>query len=86
MTDIQLPLSLRIVVTSKYLNLAKANEINTCADLSIGIAQAGLIASASTWIVLSYPPLLAVFYIITKYYVRTARQMKRLDLEEKAPL
>lgn len=55
-------------------------------DVLIIIAQAGLIASASGWIALSYPLLLAVFYLIPKYYVRTARQVRTLDLEEKAPL
>lgn len=55
-------------------------------DVLIIIAQAGLIASASGWIALSYPFLLAVFYLIPKYYVRTARQVRTLDLEEKAPL
>lgn len=50
------------------------------------IGQAGLIASASGWIALSYPFLFAVFYFIPSYYVRTARQMRTLDLEEKAPI
>ncbi|KAM7186181.1 ABC transporter [Rhypophila sp. PSN 637] len=70
LADIQLPLSLQIVVT----------------NLLTLVAQAGLIASVSPWIALSYPVLLAVFYLIPKYYVRTARQMRTLDLEEKAPL
>ena len=67
--------------------MVKAPKSNaSSADLLIGIAQAGLIASASGWIALSYPPLLAVFYLIPTYYVRTARQMRTLDLEEKTPL
>ncbi|KAK4222045.1 ABC transporter [Podospora fimiseda] len=70
LADVQLPLAVQVVVT----------------NLLIGICQAGLIASASGWIALSYPFLLAVFYLIPKYYVKTARQMRSLDLEEKAPL
>ncbi|KAK4168151.1 ABC transporter [Cladorrhinum sp. PSN259] len=70
LADIQLPLAVQVVVT----------------NLLIGITQAGLIASASGWIALSYPFLLVVFYLIPKYYVKTARQMRSLDLEEKAPL
>ncbi|KAK3987100.1 ABC transporter [Cladorrhinum sp. PSN332] len=70
LADVQLPLAVQVVVT----------------NLLIGISQAGLIASASGWIALSYPFLLAVFYLIPKYYVKTARQMRSLDLEEKAPL
>ncbi|KAI9736588.1 MAG: hypothetical protein M1818_006099 [Claussenomyces sp. TS43310] len=54
--------------------------------LFICIAQATLIASASYWIALSYPPLLALYYGVQKYYLRTSRQLRILDLELKAPL
>lgn len=46
----------------------------------------GLIASASFWVALSYPPLFVIFYFVQKYYLRTSRQMRLLDLEEKAPI
>ncbi|KXJ87085.1 ABC transporter [Microdochium bolleyi] len=70
LVDIQLPLSVLICVGH---------------SLAV-IGQAGLIASASGWIALSYPMLFAVFYYVPSYYVRTARQMRTLDLEEKAPI
>ncbi|KAF1972252.1 putative multidrug resistance protein [Bimuria novae-zelandiae CBS 107.79] len=68
--DMSLPLALQVVVT----------------NMLICIAQIGLIASASAWIVVSFPLLLATFYLVQKYYLRTSRQMRLLDLEQKAPL
>lgn len=87
LADIQLPLAFQVVVTSEpnFDSLHLLSFTDT-PDLLIGITQAGLIASASGWIALSYPFLFAVFYLIPKYYVKTARQMRSLDLEEKAPL
>jgi ATP-binding cassette subfamily C (CFTR/MRP) protein 1 len=68
--DIQLPLALMCVAM----------------NLFICIAQAVLIASATFYIALSFPVLIAVFYGVQKYYLRTSRQLRFLDLEEKAPL
>jgi hypothetical protein len=45
-----------------------------------------LIASATYYVAISFPLLLAVFYAVQKYYLRTSRQMRFLDLEEKAPV
>jgi len=70
LVDSTLPLSLMSVVT----------------NLFITIGQAGLIASASGWIALSFPVLIAIFYFVQRYYLRTSRQMRHLDLEQKAPL
>ena len=50
------------------------------------IAQAVLIASATFWLALSFPVLITVFYALQKYYLRTSRQLRFLDLEEKAPV
>jgi ATP-binding cassette subfamily C (CFTR/MRP) protein 1 len=48
--------------------------------------QALLIATATRYIALSFPFLLAVFYYIQKYYLRTSRQLRFMDLEAKSPL
>ncbi|KAG2163329.1 hypothetical protein VTO58DRAFT_110787 [Aureobasidium pullulans] len=68
--DIQLPPALMIVTTT----------------LLVCIAQVGLIATASAWIAISFPALFAVFYSVQKFYLRTSRQLRYLDLEEKAPV
>ncbi|KAF4552927.1 ABC transporter-like protein 4 [Elsinoe fawcettii] len=68
--DLSLPLALQVVVGNTL----------------ICIGQMGLIASASVWIAICYPPLFVIFYYVQKYYLRTSRQMRLLDLEEKAPI
>lgn len=68
--DTQLPLALMCVVSYVF----------------ICIAQALLIASATFYIALSFPALLVVFYLVQKYYLRTSRQLRFMDLEEKAPV
>jgi ATP-binding cassette subfamily C (CFTR/MRP) protein 1 len=68
--DMSLPLALQVVVSNAM----------------ICTAQIGLIASASAWLILSFPALFIVFYFVQKYYLRTSRQMRLLDIEEKAPL
>ncbi|KAI5246025.1 multidrug resistance-like protein [Aureobasidium subglaciale] len=68
--DISLPLALMVVTT----------------NVLVCIAQVGLIASASAWIAISFPALFFVFYVVQKFYLRTSRQMRHLDLEGKAPV
>ncbi|KAF3252677.1 hypothetical protein TWF192_004478 [Orbilia oligospora] len=55
-------------------------------NLFIVVAQAILISSASAYIAISFPALILAFYIIQKYYLRTSRQLRFLDLEAKAPV
>ncbi|KAF3102920.1 hypothetical protein TWF706_005048 [Orbilia oligospora] len=55
-------------------------------NLFIVVAQAILISSASAYIAISFPALILAFYIIQRYYLRTSRQLRFLDLEAKAPV
>lgn len=50
------------------------------------LAQMTLIASSSPYIAISFPALLAAFYFLQRYFLRTSRQLRLLDLEEKAPI
>ncbi|KAI1853220.1 hypothetical protein JX266_001926 [Neoarthrinium moseri] len=50
------------------------------------IGQAILIASATWYLAISYPALIGVFFFLQKAYLRTSRQLRFLDLEEKAPV
>ncbi|KAL5448960.1 hypothetical protein PMIN07_004119 [Paraphaeosphaeria minitans] len=68
--DMSLPLALMVVVTNALICMARI----------------ALIATASAWIFLSFPFLFTVFYFVQKYYLRTSRQMRLLDIEQKAPL
>ncbi|OHE95683.1 hypothetical protein CORC01_08967 [Colletotrichum orchidophilum] len=68
--DRSLPLALVISLASFF----------TC------IGKAFLVASASWYIAISFPVLVLVFYYIQRAYLRTSRQLRLLDLEEKAPV
>ena len=48
--------------------------------------MAGVIASSSPYIVVAYPFVVAVLYGIQRFYLRTSRQLRLLDLEAKSPL
>jgi ATP-binding cassette subfamily C (CFTR/MRP) protein 1 len=50
------------------------------------IAQTGVVASGSNYVGAVIPPSLLVLYLIQKYYLRTSRQMRLIDLEAKTPL
>lgn len=48
--------------------------------------MAAVVASSSPYLVITYPFLAAVMYGIQKFYLRTSRQIRLLDLEAKSPL
>ncbi|RDW82953.1 hypothetical protein BP5796_04444 [Coleophoma crateriformis] len=60
--------------------------MNLSANFFSTIGQAVLIATATYYIALCYPFIAAVFYFIQKYYLRTSRQLRFMDLEAKSPL
>ena len=52
----------------------------------IGVMQAILICLSAAYFVSALPLVLLVMYFLQKYYLRTSRQIRLLDLEAKAPL
>ncbi|TIA79218.1 multidrug resistance-like protein [Aureobasidium pullulans] len=66
--------------------LAKTVMSAPLAFWTLMIVTTRLIATASAWIAISFPALFAVFYSVQKFYLRTSRQLRYLDLEEKAPV
>ncbi|WZH41295.1 P-loop containing nucleoside triphosphate hydrolase protein [Fusarium acuminatum] len=50
------------------------------------IAKAGLLAASTPYIAATFPLLAAVYFYLQRGYLRTSRQLRLLDLEEKAPL
>ncbi|KAK0618964.1 ATPase-like protein [Immersiella caudata] len=50
------------------------------------LGMSAVIATASPYLVVTYPFLWFVLYVIQKFYLRTSRQMRLLDLEAKSPL
>ncbi|RKK95508.1 hypothetical protein BFJ68_g14723 [Fusarium oxysporum] len=70
MVDNQLPLGLVVTLASFFGAIAKA----------------GLLASSNSYIAATFPLLGAVYFYLQRGYLRTSRQLRLLDLEEKAPL
>ncbi|KAH8887591.1 P-loop containing nucleoside triphosphate hydrolase protein [Thozetella sp. PMI_491] len=60
--------------------------VNFSIDGWIGIGAAAVIATSSPYVAISYPFLLALIYAIQRFYLRTSRQLRLLDLEAKSPL
>jgi ATP-binding cassette, subfamily C (CFTR/MRP), member 1 len=50
------------------------------------VAQIALTCVGSGWLGTSVPVILLVLFVLQKFYLRTSRQMRLLDLEAKAPL
>ncbi|KAL6698201.1 P-loop containing nucleoside triphosphate hydrolase protein [Trichoderma pleuroticola] len=50
------------------------------------LTRAGLLAASSYYVAISFPFLAALYYFLQRGYLRTSRQLRLLDLEEKAPV
>ncbi|KAL5456081.1 hypothetical protein PMIN07_006814 [Paraphaeosphaeria minitans] len=62
------------------------SALNTFATFILCIAQMILIAVASPFATISFPIVGGSVYFIQKFYLRTSRQLRFLDLEAKSPL
>lgn len=60
--------------------------INLCADGFSVLGMAAIVATSSPYILACYPVMVAALYGIQKFYLRTSRQLRLLDLEAKSPL
>lgn len=60
--------------------------VNLTFSFFVAIGQGVLIVVSSPWVGITFPIILAVFYAVQKFYLRTSRQMRFLDLEAKSPL
>jgi ABC-type multidrug transport system fused ATPase/permease subunit len=59
---------------------------NTALTTATALGQAAVIATVSVYMVVCYPILAAVLYVLQRFYLRTSRQLRHLDLEAKSPL
>jgi ABC-type multidrug transport system fused ATPase/permease subunit len=60
--------------------------MNFTVDGLLALGMAAIIATSSPWLVVSYPFILVVLFGVQKFYLRTSRQIRLLDLEAKSPL
>ncbi|KAK4170055.1 hypothetical protein QBC43DRAFT_329617 [Cladorrhinum sp. PSN259] len=60
--------------------------LNTFTTFILCIAQMALIGVGSVYAAVSFPIVLISLYFIQKFYLRTSRQVRLMDIEAKAPL
>lgn len=65
---------LLLAMTNFFLNLPEA------------IGAAFVVAIATPYLAIGYPVLIGILFSIQKFYLRTSRQLRLLDLEAKSPL
>lgn len=73
------------LLLSPCLYYMEANDVCIPAFV-LCIAQAILIGVASVYAAISFPIVLTAVFFIQKFYLRTSRQLRFLDLEAKSPL
>ncbi|KAI0166753.1 putative ABC multidrug transporter [Hypoxylon sp. FL1284] len=60
--------------------------LNTQAGVFQALGEAAVLLSSSPYMAISYPFLIALLYVVQRFYLRTSRQLRFLDLEAKSPL
>lgn len=60
--------------------------LNGVMSVSMAIGQAAVLTTTSPYLAISYPFLIGFLWIIQRFYLRTSRQLRLLDLEAKSPL
>ncbi|ORY61431.1 putative ABC multidrug transporter [Pseudomassariella vexata] len=60
--------------------------LNVLFTVSVSIGQACVMITSSPFIAISYPFLIALLWVVQRFYLRTSRQLRLLDLEAKSPL
>ncbi|TEY70433.1 hypothetical protein BOTCAL_0103g00160 [Botryotinia calthae] len=60
--------------------------LNTLFCVFQAIGQMAVMLTSSVYLAISYPLLGALLYVVQRFYLRTSRQLRLLDLEAKSPL
>ncbi|KXJ97331.1 putative ABC multidrug transporter [Microdochium bolleyi] len=60
--------------------------MNFVATAFAAVGQAVVMCTSSPYLAVGYPFLLVIIYVVQKFYLRTSRQLRILDLEAKSPL
>ncbi|KAH8673178.1 putative ABC multidrug transporter [Ilyonectria robusta] len=60
--------------------------LNTLFSVFSALGQAAVMLTTSPYMAISYPFLCILMYIVQRFYLRTSRQLRLLDLEAKSPL
>lgn len=85
--DMELPVAALNTCCSTHVPLLfPLPDADQGAALILCLAQMVLIGIGSVYAAISFPVILFVLYFIQRFYLRTSRQLRLMDLEAKAPL
>lgn len=62
------------------------NTLTELLQVFQAVGQAAVMLTSSGFFAMSYPLLALLLYIVQRFYLRTSRQLRLLDLEAKSPL
>lgn len=88
LVDTELPMALLNIFCSKcspFTQLMIMSLISRKGGL-IMVGQILLIMTSSYWVAISYPIIFLAMFVLQKVYLSTSRQLRKMDLENKAPL
>ncbi|KAJ4290433.1 hypothetical protein N0V90_010649 [Kalmusia sp. IMI 367209] len=75
---------------SQDLNLVDTElpdaTLNLLFSIFQSLGQAAVMLTSSAYLAIAYPFIAALLYVVGKFYLRTSRQLRLLDLETKSPL
>ncbi|OQE46818.1 hypothetical protein PENCOP_c001G04282 [Penicillium coprophilum] len=60
--------------------------VNTLFSITQVVGQMAVMLTSSPYLAIAFPFLAALLYVLQKFYLRTSRQLRLLDLEAKSPL
>ncbi|KAL6817639.1 P-loop containing nucleoside triphosphate hydrolase protein [Trichoderma camerunense] len=60
--------------------------VSTLFSITQVIGQMAVMLTSSLYLAISFPFLIALLYMVQRFYLRTSRQLRLLDLEAKSPL
>jgi len=60
--------------------------ISLLLSLTTAVGQVAVMLMSSAYLAISYPFLAVLLYVVQRFYLRTSRQLRLLDLESKSPL
>jgi ABC-type multidrug transport system fused ATPase/permease subunit len=60
--------------------------LNLMISIFVVIGMAAVVITSSPYIVIGYPFLIALLWVVQRFYLRTARQLRLMELEAKSPL
>lgn len=60
--------------------------LNLTTEIFACLGMAAVIATSSPFLAITYPFMVCIIYVVQKFYLRTSRQIRLLDLEAKSPL